>query len=100
MKPTLDQVMTSVNYLPWKKVGQHTGVSYFDLLNDLGVGVMEAEGVKEQLFVLEQKRKITLVCMDPPYNSHIIVIRPRNVSIQQTNAKDKDNKKNNGGRFR
>lgn len=96
MKPTLDQIMTSVNYLPWKTVGQKTGVSYLDLLNDLGIGVMEADGVKEQLLVLEQKRKVTLLCMDPPYSSHIVAIRPRQVPSAQTKQKEK--KSGFGGR--
>lgn len=56
----------------------HKGVSYLDLLNDLGIGVMEeeAKAVREQLFLLQRKRQVSLVCMNPPYNSHIIVIRP------------------------
>ena len=79
MKPALEEVLTSVNYLPWKKVGVYKGVSYFDLLNDLGIGVMdaEAEDVRRQLFTLERQRKVTLVRMNPPYTSHIIVVRPR-----------------------
>lgn len=78
MKPALNDILTSVNYLPWKKVGVYKGVSYFDLLNDLGIGVMEeeAKAVREQLLLLERKRKVTLVRMNPPYNSHIIVVRP------------------------
>lgn len=80
MKPALSEILTSVNYLPWKKVGVYKGVSYFDLLNDLGIGVMdaEAEEVRKQLFTLERQRKVTLVRMNPPYTSHIIVVRPRN----------------------
>lgn len=78
MNLKLERIMTSVNYLPWKKVGVHKGVSYFDLLNDLGIGVMEseAEEVRKQLFTLERQRKVTLVRMNPPYTSHIIVVRP------------------------
>lgn len=79
--------MTSVNYLPWKTVGQHRGVSYFDLLNDLGIGVMEAEGVKGQLRVLEQDRKVELICTDPPHNNRIIVIRPKNETAKKMNSK-------------
>ena len=77
MKPTLDQIMASVNYLPWKTVGKLNGVPYLDLLTDLGIGVMEAAGVKEQLLLLERKGKVTLLCMEPPNSSHIVAIRPR-----------------------
>ena len=77
MNPTLDEIMTSIRYLPWKTVGKQTGVPYLDLLTDLGVGVQEAAQVKEKLLLLERKGKITLVCMDPPNNSHSVAVRTR-----------------------
>ncbi len=77
MKPTLDQIMTSVKYLPQKTVGKYSGVPLLDLLTDLGVGVIDAADVKEKLLLLERKGKVTLVCMDPPNSSHIVAVRYR-----------------------
>ena len=56
---------------------------YLDLLTDLGIGVMEAAGVKEQLLLLERKGKVTLLCMEPPNSSHIVAIRPRTYTPAQ-----------------
>ena len=58
MKPTLDQIMASVNYLPWKTVGKLNGVPYLDLLTDLGIGVMEAAVSKSNYFCWSGKGRL------------------------------------------